>query len=517
MAASNSGSIRTRLIAGSLLATAAAIAVAGIAIGRDVQRRLRAQHTGTLLTVLELGANRAAADVRRIESRGETEGTLFANSGDGVIGRPVHLWRARRFGGGHPAVFSGGFPEGLLPPVEELEERTTKPVVTDVVADGGEHFRVASFRLTPADFEPRSRDRDQRPPGPPGFRGERGPRRPRPQGGRPPFRSNEQFDVAVAMSTEGEHETLAELRRSLLFGGGGAILATALLLWFVIARGLFPLTALARRVAAINVDRIGEPIDFPNAANELQPIVTAFEDTRGRLANAFARERRFTSDAAHELRTPLAGLRATLEVLLRRQRSVEEHRNGARDCLSLTTSMQDIVDSLLILARSDGSDQPTAPIDLRECIVRAFELRASDMEARQLTLTHAGIDGGSAEGIVNAVPGFVDRIASNLASNAVSYATSGSSIEVSIEMNAGQMALSVTNTCQPLPGDAASLAFEPFWRADAARTLEGLHVGLGLPLVAKAVEALGGEVAAKLTHETKERDRFTVTVNLPRA
>ncbi|MEC8512654.1 MAG: ATP-binding protein [Planctomycetota bacterium] len=527
-------SIRRRVLVGTLSITALAIAAAGWAVEGIVRSRLVETHSSSLVAVLEGGMLRACAESRHVGRRlpDGTEREWFLADGD----TSGHLWLVRRPGADDPIAASAGFPDGGAPRTDAPLERATDAVLREVASQEGEPYRVASFVVTPADLlpprpegagdpDPRGRSLE----GGPGDRGlegrqrAEGDRRPRLADRRRPLRRppesfglDERFEVFVAASIADERSTLAELRRALFGSGLGAILISALLIMVVVRRGVAPLQALSIRVADLDESNLGERIEAPDATAELVPIVTALEATRARLSHAFQRERRFTADAAHELRTPLAGLRATLEVALRRERTVEAHREYAGQCLAVARSMEDTLEGLLMLARADEIAERVEKVDLVDELDRALAAVQPEFEAQRLTLTTV-IEPGLSP-VISSVAALVERIVSNLVRNVVAHATPGSAVTSALRAEgAERVAITVSNDCAPMPPDTSERAFEAFWRADEARAGEGEHVGLGLALVAKAAEALGGTSSIAVEAPEEGSARFSVTVTLPRA
>ena len=138
------------------------------------------------------------------------------------------------------------------------------------------------------------------------------------------------------------------------------------------------------------------------------------------------------------------------------------------------------------------------------------------LDAKELTLTIAIEPGLSST--ISSVAALVERVVSNLARNVVAHATPGSAVTCALRADgAERVSITVSNDCAPLPPEASERAFEAFWRADTARTGDGEHVGLGLALVAKATEALGGTSSIAVEAAGEASACFSVTVTLPRA
>jgi heavy metal sensor kinase len=301
--------------------------------------------------------------------------------------------------------------------------------------------------------------------------------------------------------------------RWLLAGAAaGTILLTVLVAALVVRQGLRPLDRLAAEIAAVREERLDTAIPVGGMPREMVPIVQRLNDLLRRLEEAFRRERAFTADAAHELRTPLAGIRATLEVTLSRVRKPEEYQNALRESLQIVDHMQAIASDLLTLARLEGGQVPLRPepVPLRQEIERLWRPLARTAEARAVRFeVHVPADlAAAADGELLAL------VVSNLLANAAEYADSGGRIEVSGCADDGKAALVFSNTGCRLSAEDVRHVFERFWRGDASRAA-GVHCGLGLALVQRAVAVLGGEVSAEVTPDGVFTVRLTLLPAAP--
>src|SRR5262249_32577664 len=149
-----------------------------------------------------------------------------------------------------------------------------------------------------------------------------------------------------------------------------SVLACTLFLVVVVARGLHPLSQLARDVERRQANDLSAPIDGTNLPQELLPLVNELNQMFGRLGAAFDRERDFNSEVAHELRTPLAGLRSTIDVTLGRARQPVEYAEALADCRLIVVQLQSLVEQLLSLVRLESGIEPLrhSPVALRELI-----------------------------------------------------------------------------------------------------------------------------------------------------
>ncbi len=314
--------------------------------------------------------------------------------------------------------------------------------------------------------------------------------------------------VVVARDRAPLDAQMAVLTWLLACGTGGTVAIACLVGMLIVRRGLAPLDRLAAGIAAIDQGDLSARVRAPALPAELVPVVERLNDLLRRLEDAFARERSFTSDAAHELRTPLAGLRATIEVALARPRAAGEYRDALSECLTIVQHTQTLTDRLLALARMEGHQ--TAPhresVSVADLVDSAWWPLAPTVARRQLTLSVQ---------IARTLACTADRarlltILSELASNAAEYTDVGGRIDVTAVEVDGVVELLMANSGCQLPPEAAAHVFDRFWRGDDSRSQTGIHAGLGLTLVQRAVVAIRGSVAASINDGT-----FTVRVNLP--
>ncbi|HET6283290.1 MAG TPA: ATP-binding protein [Polyangia bacterium] len=279
------------------------------------------------------------------------------------------------------------------------------------------------------------------------------------------------------------------------------MLAIPLVIARVIPRSLRPLDDLARRTAAIDAQSLDQRFPTTGLPSELAGITVRLNELLERLATSFERERRFSADVAHELRTPIAELRALAEVAL-----AEPAARLARDTAALADArdvavqMQSLVTSLLALSRCESGHQPVQlePVDVAAAVSRALDSFAGATRDRRLQVDARELSRGGAL----ADPALLDAVLGNLMGNAVSYAPDAGRIVLSTALTDSGAAITIANT-QPAQHaigerDLPHL-FEPFWRKDPSRT-DGLHSGLGLALVAAMVRLMNGTVAADLPH-----------------
>jgi signal transduction histidine kinase len=293
--------------------------------------------------------------------------------------------------------------------------------------------------------------------------------------------------LALAASTEGV-EAAVQRTMFVMIGIGVVGLGACIgLLLFVVNRTVHPLRALASRIAAIRPDDLGARLARPDDAAELAPVAQRLDELLARLAIAFERERELSAEVAHELRTPLAGLRATLELALARPRTEESYRRSLAQCLDVTVQTERMVSSLLSLARLEAGQAVVvaAPLDLDQLVLDIVEAGRARCADRRVTL-HLEL----APTVVTSDAEKLRVVIANLIDNAISYTDEGGDISITLD----EHTLRVTNSGCALTREQLGRIGERFWRADSARGHDG-HVGLGLPLACKLASLLAATLA----------------------
>jgi two-component system sensor histidine kinase QseC len=316
---------------------------------------------------------------------------------------------------------------------------------------------------------------------------------PRGQEGETPPADAPRLRLTVASNRDDLDEALTELLG--IAAGCGVLLLVAT--WYVVPRvlkrGLQPLDRLGELAAQIDADSLTARFPAAGLPAELQPICGRLNDLLARLEQSFERERRFSADLAHELRTPLAELRTLTECSLKWPESRDPATD--RDTLAIAAQMEAVVTTLLALTRGEqgrlAADlQPVALSPLIEESWRPFAARATARQLRaQFHLAPAS---------AQADPALLRSILGNLFDNAVDYAPSGSDITLTLAIEGDSVICTVANPTDNLEAADLSKLFDRFWRKEAART-GGRHFGLGLPLAATFARSMGWTLSANLT------------------
>jgi two-component system, OmpR family, sensor kinase len=293
--------------------------------------------------------------------------------------------------------------------------------------------------------------------------------------------------VIVGTSLQSRADALANLRAVMLVGGPVALVFASLLGYGVSALSLRSVETMRRQAKRLSVTEPGRRLRVPAPRDELRRLALTLNEMLDRNDLAFARERRFVADASHELRSPLAVLKAELEDALTGEHSERELRTALVSADAETDRISQLTRDLLTLAQADDDKLPIepSPIRVREAVERIrqrFAQRARSA-GRELVTSVPG------EMTVQADPLRVEQALSNLVDNALRHGEG--TVVLSADSRNGTVDLRVADSGPGFPEDFLRSAFERFSRPDVGRTVEG--TGLGLSIVWSIARAHGGE------------------------
>jgi signal transduction histidine kinase len=285
-----------------------------------------------------------------------------------------------------------------------------------------------------------------------------------------------------------------------LFATGASVLLLLLSGWFAaygVSRGLSPVQELAKEAARVSVRNWS--FSPPQAARkkvELAPLVDAMEATLAGLQRAFNRERESTADAAHELKTAVAILKSSLQLLLCQPRSREEYKNGLSHSLEDCDRLEALVCGTLSLARAEqwadnGRLEDLQWVDLANSGQQAIADLQSLAEARGVELRCTVQD----EHMVRADPLDLHTVWVNLLQNAIQHSARGSTVCMKVATSDKDTALvTVEDSGAGIPPEHLPYVFERFRRGDPSRSRATGGFGLGLSICKAIVLAYGGEI-----------------------
>lgn len=305
------------------------------------------------------------------------------------------------------------------------------------------------------------------------------------------------YEVFVAAPLEEIQMVMRDFRNLLLLLTPAVLAAACLGGYWISRRALAPVDEITRVARSITVQNLSRRLAVPNTGDELQRMSETWNEVLERLDAAVGRIRRFTADASHELRTPVALIRATAELALRRERDAGQYRKSLREIQSEAERMTALTESLLTLARADseGADMPLAPTDLNRIAAEVVRGNEPLAETRGVVLGSDLVD-GSAIAVANEAG--IRRLLLILMENALQHTPAGGSVTVSTRLCDGGVCLLVRDTGEGIPPQALPHIYERFFRADQSRG-GSAGAGLGLSIAQMIAEAHGSRIAVEST------------------
>jgi two-component system, OmpR family, heavy metal sensor histidine kinase CusS len=319
------------------------------------------------------------------------------------------------------------------------------------------------------------------------------------------------IDVVAAMETTATDAFLARLKTLLVAVCALGGLVVAGVLAAVVRGSLRPLDHLAREIGKLgDSGDLSARVRIPVTPREMEPVVAQLNQLLERLDAAFQRERTFSSDIAHELRTPLAGLRSTVEVALSRSRDAEDYRETLAGLLAIIHKIQDIMETLLYLGRLEAGqvEIERRDVDLGDLVKASWAPLAEAARARRLAVSWnvpRTVE-------VTADPILLEVAIRNVLDNAVSYTNEGGYVRVEIDGAGTAGSLRVANSGSNVAPEAVGDLLRRFTRADTSRAASGRHVGLGLALAHRIATVLGWS----LHIDSRVGGEFVVTLSADR-
>lgn len=291
--------------------------------------------------------------------------------------------------------------------------------------------------------------------------------------------------VVVAQSLQTVEASLQALRPLLLTGIPVLVLVVGSATFLLAGRTLRPVEAIRKRVAGIDGSQLGQRVPVPAAQDEVARLAGTMNDMLERLDAAALAQRRFVSDASHELRSPLATVRTSLEVA-QVHPQITDWSRLTQIVLDETARMQTLVADMLLLARSDERG-----LQLRRIEVDVDDLVEAEAERLRAGGTHVVTDVAPVRVIGD--PDRLARVLRNLGDNAARHARDA--VHLQLEEDMGRAVISVSDDGEGIPEAERARIFERFVRLDESRARMSGGTGLGLAIVQQIVQAHDGAVS----------------------
>ncbi|MFL6659335.1 MAG: heavy metal sensor histidine kinase [Massilia sp.] len=273
-----------------------------------------------------------------------------------------------------------------------------------------------------------------------------------------------------------------------------AILASVAIGWLLVRRGLAPLRAISTAMAGMNAERLNTRISQQDWPAELRILAQTFDELMARLEQSFDKLSRFSSDLAHELRSPINNLVAAASVTLSRERSGPQYQETLDVVVEEGARLSRMISKMLFLARVDNARQ----VVQREALSSAREF-ATLLDFFSIVAEEQGVTlAASGDVTLHADALLLRQALSNLLSNALRHTARGGNIRLDAQDRGDTIAITVTDDGSGIAESALPFLFDRFYQVDAARSTAD-STGLGLAIVRSIVELHGGTVAVSST------------------
>jgi heavy metal sensor kinase len=290
---------------------------------------------------------------------------------------------------------------------------------------------------------------------------------------------------------------LTSLRLAFLLMAPLAVLVSAASAYWLARRALAPVDEVTRTAREIEASRLGQRLPAPRVQDEIGRLIDTFNQMIARLESSFESMKRFTADASHELRAPLATMRGAIDVALSRPREAAEYRDVLASVGDDVDRLRAIVGDLLVLARADAGR-----IALEKSPVRLDVITAEVAESFRATAAERGIHVAtrcSTPVVVLGDERWLRQLVFNLVDNAIKFSAPArptATVAARVSVEDAHVTLSVADSGPGIPEEALGRIFERFFRADTARASSD-GFGLGLAIAAWIVQVHGGRIAVE--------------------
>lgn len=321
---------------------------------------------------------------------------------------------------------------------------------------------------------------------------------------------NAKSDILLGASLDEMQGELRSLWLSFAIASTGALALIALGSWLLARKALNPIKALTTATKQVSTGDLSTRIDLPEADKEFLPLINVYNKTMARLERSFHQATRFTADASHELKTPVAIMKGTLE------RALAESEQGSREqavytsILEETDHQQAILQTLLLLSQADAGKLrvTAAPMSLSDLATHGLDDAEMMAEEDELSVRSKIEPDLQVQGDSN----LLQQVLHNLLTNAVKYNKAKGWIGITLYQDGREAVLQVANSGHAIPPEAQSRLFERFFRSEAARSDREDGIGLGLSLSLELVKAHDGTL--KLLKSDEEETVFELRLPL---
>lgn len=298
--------------------------------------------------------------------------------------------------------------------------------------------------------------------------------------------------IIVGIDTSEHLHFLNDFRSQLLYIGVIGTICLMLLGWFAAWRGLRPVQNMAKVAEGISAQHLSERLEVDNTPTELKSLAIAFNDMLDRLETAVGKLSDFSSDLAHEIRTPINNLMTQTQVCLSRSRDISTYQEILFSNLEEFERLARMVSDMLFLAKAEHGlhRADLQQVNLVKEVSALFDFYDAIAAEKGMSLKQTG------QGYVEGDPSMLRRALSNLLSNAIKYGKSDSIIKIKCQQNSDTTELTIENESSPLSQEQLTRLFDRFYRTDSSRQRVEEGTGLGLAITKSILDVHGATIQA---------------------
>jgi heavy metal sensor kinase len=308
--------------------------------------------------------------------------------------------------------------------------------------------------------------------------------------------NGELFEIHAAVPTEPFDQALDRFRLIEQAFLPALVLVASLMGYWLSGKSLAPVNRIIRTAEQIGVDNLSRRLEVPKPHDELRRLTETLNAMLGRIESSFKKITQFTADASHDLRTPVAVMRATAEIALRKPRTQREYQEALSRVLQTSVETSGLLENLLMIARADAgaAGLEMHPVDLKAHIRRAREHGEILAATKSLSFTSQLPDTAV---VVRADAIAIDRLLLILVDNAVKYTPPGGRCEIALSVSEAEAHIEVKDSGVGIESVELESIFERFYRVDKTRSREVSGAGLGLAIARWIANVHGGTITAE--------------------
>lgn len=315
--------------------------------------------------------------------------------------------------------------------------------------------------------------------------------------------------VRVGTSFEPLEASVAQLTRLMVAVGLIVVVVSPLGGYWLAGRVIRPMAAIIKTTAKLQPMRLNQRLTLRGTDDELDRLSSTINGFLDRIAAYIRQNQEFTSNAAHELRSPLTAIQSSLEVALNTDRTIEEYQDLLAELLDECERLRVLVNHLLLLAETDAQrlDVLNETVSLHDLLARSCDMFTALAESTGVHLRLRTTE----PTFVRGHSGSLRQVVNNLIDNALKFTEDGGEVIVSLSRDGDAAIITVHDTGSGIAPEDLAFVFERFYRGERARTRQGRGSGLGLSICQSIVKAHGGEISIA----SPPGQGTTVTVRLP--